>query len=948
MGIRFATVDKRSPREKIEDEWLDAMDASFAAGVEGEQRLGYDEDEQTGLDPAEKAADRHAWEIAGLIGFFDGLYDEVDEEIQWSCLSDPVDAETGKKARKTAAERKAALACLKWTASKQDDGSLMLAPESSASAGRLEKHSHMDEVGMGPMALSDLMLLAWPDWRQLERAAAVDDGRGARVCAAASRLSIPSASHGKAGRAFKRVGSRRMADYSHWTVCTERTTSPFVVVDVDSSDAMEAYAEQVKRGVLPECSFMIANHENGHAQFFWVVPASRRDSDGAMALRSGVEASLEALLGGDPMFSGARCQNPFWIGLSETGHDVYVPGGADGCRLWSLRALSDFMRSAGSWRPFWGPGAGGDDPAGGDSGDGADGERGGSGADGSSSAGDSGKPTAGGKMTMLDRIRRGVGDASTQYDGSDRALNPAKVKSIPVGERQHTLFRIATWLQWHEGSTDRLPGLNLELCADPLGDGEIRRIRKSVRSYYEKHHGENRDKGADRGKCALAAMFGRRGGLAKTKLQVASRNGNLRVKRDAMVSSGMDSAREAWRLVMVEGKSKSAASRDMGVTRQAVSGMLSRMETKVRDHVVRKAAIKLGWPTADLEAVIGADWAVVAVVRAGALAVAAGEATGQVKTARKALRDASIAVAWLVARCAPRVDPLKLSTKLSSAGKALADRKMEAAGAKMAVADGAGDASSDGTGKAKKAGGRGLPAVMDAGSRRLALLSRRVDPARLAAEVASTAEAARKSRDKIARAVEVLKLAPSGVEWVNRRGLARTAGVLREIAHLAWLDDVSIEPRVRLDEDWVVRAGEPGFGVISREDSWPVDELGAEWLDSVEAAYAAGAPMAEPGVDPLKPIRVSVCDESTAPYLLDYDYGYGEPDPEWGWVNELMDDLYLQGKLDVKPTAAEVARAEAIKKAAEARETEEEPVDIPFYSDICVAAGADLNDDDLL
>ena len=929
MGIRFATIDKRSPREKIEDEWLDAMDASFAAGVEGEQRLGYDEDEQTGLSPAEKAADRHAWEIAGLIGFFDGLYDEVDEQVQWSCLSDPVDAETGKKARKTAAERKAALACLKWTASKQDDGCVMLAPKSSASASRLEKHSHMDAVGMGPMALTDLLLLAWPDWKQLERASSVDDGRGVRVSAAASRLSIPSASHGKAGRAFKRVGSRRLADYSHWTVCTERTTNPFVVVDVDSSDAMSAYAEQVKRGVLPECSFMIANHENGHAQFFWVVPASRRDSNGAMALRSGVEASLEALLGGDPMFSGARCQNPFWIGLSETGHDVYVPGGADGCRLWSLRALVDFMRSAGSWRPFGGPSNGGDDgssPTGSDSGNdgadsengGADSKQGGSSADGSGSDG-SGNPTANGKLTMLDRIRRGVGDASTQYDGSDRALNPAKVKSIPVGERQHTLFRIATWLQWHEGSTDRLPGLNLELCADPLGDGEIRRIRKSVRSYYEKHHGADRDKSADRGKCALAAMFGRRGGLARTKLQVASRNGNLRVKRDAMVAAGLDRAREAWRLVNMEGESKSAASRSMGVSRQAVSGMLARMETRVRDHVVRKAAIRLGWPTADVAAIVSADWAVVAVVRAGVMAVAAGEATGRVATAKRALRDASMAVAWLVARCAPRVDALKVASKLVASSR------------ERAAAGEAGAAGSAGMSRARS-------------------IARRVDVGRLKSEIASTAEAARESRDGIKRAVEILPLVPYGVDWLDERGLARASNVLREIAHIAWLDDCSLESRCRGDEDLVVRGGESYSGLLDEDCSWPVDEVGAQWLDELASSYVDGGFTGESTVDPLRPIRAvepGGIDGHFEPYFLDYDYGYGEPeqDPEWRWLTEMRDAAYLAGKLDVKPTQAELDRVAAIVREYEATHPVE-PVKMEFS---CVGPGweDDWDDDEL-
>ena len=962
--------------KSYQDEWLDALDKAFESERKKDEDWSYDPDEQDGLTAAEKIADRHAWEVAGLARQFDGAYDDVDERIQFTCLSSPIDLETGRKVRAKAAAPSKGLHCMAWTPSEREDGSFVLAPKSAAGAARLEKHSHLDETGLGPMALTDLLLLVWPDWERVKNAIEQKEV----LTASGSRRCIQSASHGKDGSAFKLVGSRSLPEYSHWALCTERMTPPFIAVDVDSADAVGTYRKQVDAGVVPECSFFIANHLNGHAQFFWLVPPTPRRFEKGLAYRAALENSLELALGGDPMFVGNRCQNPYWADLSKSGHDVYVPDGADGCRLWTQKAMENLLRAAGSWHPFKKAGDAVDSADDGESNDvppvavNREGwsyencgynhwEPGyGSGLD---NPKEITKPAAsadgGGKtwkerqrlgvtprVTMLDRIRQQASDSSDQYDGSDRALNPAKVKFIPVGERQHTLFRIATWLQWHEKSLDKLSKLNMQLCGDPLPEKELKRIRKSVRSYYEKHHGKHEYSNANRGRCELAVMFGRRGGLAKTKLQVAIRNSNLRSKREAMISSGMDSAREAWRLVMVEGKSKSAASRDMGVTRQAVSGMLSRMETKVRDHVVRKAAVKLGWPTADLEAVIGADWAVVAVVRAGALAVAAGEATGQVKTARKALRDASIAVAWLVARCAPRVDPLKLSSKLSRAGKSLADRKMDAAIAKMVAADGDGDANVDRTGKTKKLIGRGLPAVMDAGSKRLALLSRRVDSARLAAEVASTAEAARKSKDKIARAVEVLKLAPRGAEWVNRRGLARTAGVLREIAHLAWLDDINIEPRVRLDEDWVVRAGEPGSGVISREDSWPVDELGAEWLDSVEAAYAAGAPMAEPGVDPLRPIRVSVGDESTAPYLLDYDYGYGEPDPEWGWVNELMDDLYLQGKLDVKPTAAEVARAEAIKKAAEARETAEEPVDIPFYSDICVAAGADLNDDDLL
>lgn len=766
----------------IGDDWVDVFDHGW---------LPSSFEEYKGQLTADEAvADAHAGEVAGLMRLY-GSYDDVDEAVQYACMSRPIDLDSCKPVKMTRAERGKTLSLLSWSASRQSDGSLLLEPNSQSASKRLEAHSHMDAVGLGPMAYSDLLLMAWPDWKQLQAVGS----EATVVTATDSRVSVPSCSKKKDGKAWPRVHSRSASEYTHWVMETGKSTSPFVVVDVDRDDSVARYCEQVRAGLLPECSFMIANHLNGHAQFYWVVPAASKANAGAVALRDGVVSSIRALLGGDKMFVGYRCQNPYSVRLMARKHDVYVPGGDRGFRLWSMRALSAFMQTAGSWRPFAAVGGadGGDEPT-----------------------------------TVLDLIRGGRLTASKQGDGSNRALDPSGVSSIPVGERQNTLFRMATWLQWHEGSLERLDSLNESLCESPLGDDEVRRIRKNVTAYYEKHHKDVASGDGSRGKSPVAVELGRRGGSAGTGLQCASRNAVLSSRREAMIRQGAERSREAWRRVVIGGESRSSVARSMSVTRQAVSGMLSRLQSRAQDHVVRKAARVLGWPVADVEAVAGADWAVVAVVRTVAVSVASGEATGDAEKAKKALRDAAVGVAWLLARCSRRVDADKLARRLAAASK-------------WGI-DAVGVAGSDDAGSAVHAS----RAASSPAERRLRLVARMVDYSRLRAEVDSTRQATASSASRLREAEGLLStmVDDDEIPSISRGSLESTASLLSRVARLAVVDDAGLPSRCSGGEDAVVSAA-VGQVPSVLVDSWVTSSRETPSQSSPVAA-SAGATTGEP------------------------------------------------------------------------------------------------------
>ena len=107
-----------------------------------------------------------------------------------------------------------------------------------------------------------------------------------------------------------------------WTLSTDNWTSPYIMVDVDSSDAINRYENAVDEG-LPPASYVILNQANGHAQFFWLIPPSRRYDDkghktDTLGLYELMTSTLNWKLDGDVNAHGHRCRNPYYSGCNSS------------------------------------------------------------------------------------------------------------------------------------------------------------------------------------------------------------------------------------------------------------------------------------------------------------------------------------------------------------------------------------------------------------------------------------------------------------------------------------------------------------------------------------------------------------------------------------------------------------------------------------------------------
>lgn len=107
-----------------------------------------------------------------------------------------------------------------------------------------------------------------------------------------------------------------------WTLATDNWTSPYIMVDVDSPDAINRYENAVDEG-LPPASYVILNQANGHAQFFWLIPPSRRYDDkghktDTLGLYELITSTLNWKLDGDVNAHGHRCRNPYYSGCNSS------------------------------------------------------------------------------------------------------------------------------------------------------------------------------------------------------------------------------------------------------------------------------------------------------------------------------------------------------------------------------------------------------------------------------------------------------------------------------------------------------------------------------------------------------------------------------------------------------------------------------------------------------
>lgn len=534
-------------------------------------------------DPNKLPTDeKHAYDVAEILLRTHGLYGQTDEAIQFQGLQTPIDLETGEPADKIIPQQ--VLDSVKWSRETMDDGSTMITPLDETMRKRLEAHSDVTKRHIGSLALGDLGILAWPS-------RFTKNNDGTFINNETKRRSVISmCSNGKSGKAIHRVAVRDVAKYSHWTLASGSKTAPFIAIDVDKEDSMVQYLIAVDKGLVPPCSWIIENHRNGHTQIFWAIPAVYREHERAIKLYDAVKAILCMYLHGDTCFVDRRCQSPYWEGLGqkwsqiktkvfdyydEVTWDVYLPGSKGGYRLWSLDAIKEFLVSHGTWNP----------------------------AEGFKYIHDQHED-----LTPFDSerkipprfIRAKINDDSNTADtGRMKAINPDTVlnHSIQEGEREIKLFLMATWIAWHRSrpqdfTYEDVYCLNINKMATPLPQSEVRKVAKSVKRYLKKHW----DKNKAYQKNTTAVEMGRKGGLKNSLRQQVSRahilySGNLERER-----KGRKTATAMWSKVVLEGKSKAQASREIGVSASSGRKALKRAYDRVRDYLALKTAGEIGWP----------------------------------------------------------------------------------------------------------------------------------------------------------------------------------------------------------------------------------------------------------------------------------------------------------------------------------------------------------------
>lgn len=341
-----------------------------------------------------------------------------------------------------------------------------------------------------------------------------------------------------------------------WTLSTDNWTSPYIMVDIDSSDAINRYENAVDEG-LPPASYVILNQANGHAQFFWLIPPSRRYDDkghktDTLGLYELITSTLNWKLDGDVNAHGHRCRNPYYSGCNSSSRLGYSMDGV---------SASDSITSAVTISFY----DGNADPAASDSSDVTD-------AAGSSPDlnlngfdGDGGaSPTALGlgstddddeirvsvfypdsesdggihvwslselyyELSALDWINEGRrvintrkalarrNGAGSLFDGSWSALDPQFIDGeVPEGYRLNATFRVLTWGAWTGHVEPELDAmlqfvrqtLVFDESGSPFTDDEIKSACRSVLKFYRAHFNPNHPSRLNERLTALGEGYG--------------------------------------------------------------------------------------------------------------------------------------------------------------------------------------------------------------------------------------------------------------------------------------------------------------------------------------------------------------------------------------------------------------------------------------------------------
>lgn len=324
-----------------------------------------------------------------------------------------------------------------------------------------------------------------------------------------------------------------------WTLSTDNWTSPYIMVDVDSPDAINRYENAVDEG-LPPASYVILNQANGHAQFFWLIPPSRRYDDkghktDTLGLYELITSTLNWKLDGDVHAHGHRCRNPYYSGCNSSSRLGYSMDGV---------LASDAIDNRHT-DPIDSDSSDVTDAAGSSSGDG----RASSTAMEFESTGDNeirvsvfypGAESDGGihvwslselyyELSALDWIPEGRrvintrkalarrNGAGSLFDGSWSALDPQFIDGeVPEGYRLNATFRVLTWGVWTGHVEPELDAMlqfvRQTLVFDESGssftDDEIKSACRSVLKFYRAHFNPNHPSRLNERLTALRSGYG--------------------------------------------------------------------------------------------------------------------------------------------------------------------------------------------------------------------------------------------------------------------------------------------------------------------------------------------------------------------------------------------------------------------------------------------------------
>lgn len=324
-----------------------------------------------------------------------------------------------------------------------------------------------------------------------------------------------------------------------WTLSTDNWTSPYIMVDVDSPDAINRYENAVDEG-LPPASYVILNQANGHAQFFWLIPPSRRYDDkghktDTLGLYELITSTLNWKLDGDVHAHGHRCRNPYYSGCNSSSRLGYSMDGV---------LASDAIDNRHT-DPTDSDSSDVTDAAGSSSGDG----RASSTAMEFESTGDNeirvsvfypGAESDGGihvwslselyyELSALDWIPEGRrvintrkalarrNGAGSLFDGSWSALDPQFIDGeVPEGYRLNATFRVLTWGVWTGHVEPELDAMlqfvRQTLVFDESGssftDDEIKSACRSVLKFYRAHFNPNHPSRLNERLTALRSGYG--------------------------------------------------------------------------------------------------------------------------------------------------------------------------------------------------------------------------------------------------------------------------------------------------------------------------------------------------------------------------------------------------------------------------------------------------------